>query len=178
MRSPAACDSTTDTPCGTSSARHWGWATPTPFRLSETQEPRLRPGHTARGVAVPGWTFPALPGAGALYSTVPDLLRFLDANLGHRDAGLSQALRLAHVPRVKTRGGGMGLGWKVSHVRGKPVVWRSSMMGGFGGFLGFSAETDTGVVLLSDHAGAFLASLLRRVPLETPGFALLELLPR
>ena len=150
----------------------------TTFRLSETQEPRLRPGHTARGVAVPGWTFPALPGAGALYSTVPDLLRFLDANLGHRDAGLGQALRLAHVPRVKTRGGGMGLGWKVSHVRGKPVVWRSSMMGGSSSFLGFSAETDTGVVLLSDHAGAFLASLLRRVPVETPGFALLELLPR
>lgn len=145
----------------------------TTARPSETQEPRLRPGHTARGVAVPAWTFPALPGAGALYSTVPDLLRFLDANLGHRDAGLAPALRLAHEPRAKATGGNVGLGWNVSRVRGKPVVWRASVMGGASGFLGFSAEADTGVVLLSDHGGSFLASLLHRVPVEVPGFALL-----
>ena len=145
----------------------------TVFRLSETQAPRLLPGHTARGEPMPGWTFPALPGAGALHSTVPDLLRFLDANLGQGDAGLSHALRLAHAPRARTRGGSMGLGWKVSPCKGGALVWRSSRLGGYSSFLGFSAETGTGVVLLSDHAPSRLASFLRRMPLEAVGLALL-----
>ncbi|WNG34710.1 beta-lactamase family protein [Archangium violaceum] len=145
----------------------------TTFRPSEEQERRLLPGHSARGKTVSGWSFPALPGAGALRSTVPDLLRFLDANLGHHDAGLGRAMRLAHSPRVETRGARMGLGWKVSEVDGKPLVWRSAVTGGYAGFIGFSAESDTGVVLLSDHAWSFFASLRQRVPVEEPGFALL-----
>lgn len=146
----------------------------TAVRLSEEQERRLLPGHSARGEAVPGWTFPALPGAGAIRSTVPDLLRFLDANLGHEEAGLGRALRLAHSPRVKAPGGHAGLGWLVSGRGGKPVVWRSAVTGGYSGFMGFSTEADVGVVVLSDHAGSFLASLLGRVPVEEPGFTLLD----
>jgi CubicO group peptidase (beta-lactamase class C family) len=122
---------------------------------------------------MPGWTFPALPGAGAVRSTVPDLLRFLDANLGHEEAGLGRALRLTHEPRAKARGGHVGLGWKVSQLRGRPVVWRSAVTGGYAGFIGFSADANAGVVVLSDHAGSFLASLLGRVPVEAPGFELL-----
>ncbi|MFY0570383.1 serine hydrolase domain-containing protein [Archangium lansingense] len=145
----------------------------TAVRLSEEQERRLLPGHTARGMQVPGWTWPALPGAGAIRSTVPDLLRFLDANLGREDAGLGQALRLTHSPRVEARGKRVGLGWLVSNAGGKPVVWRSAVTGGYAGFIGFSAEADTGVVILSDHAGSFLASILGRVPVEEAGFTLL-----
>jgi CubicO group peptidase (beta-lactamase class C family) len=122
---------------------------------------------------VPGWTFPSLPGAGAFRSTVPDLLRFLDANLGHQDAGLGRALRLAHTPRTEARGGRVGLGWNLSTVRGKSLAWRSSVTGGYAGFMGFSAEADLGVVVLSDHAGSFLSSLLGRVPVEEPGLRLL-----
>jgi CubicO group peptidase (beta-lactamase class C family) len=145
----------------------------TAVRLSEEQERRLLPGHTARGVPVPGWTFPALPGAGAVRSTVPDLLRFLDANLGHRDAGLGRAPRLAHEPRAEARGMRVGLGWNITDVGGKRLVWRASVTGGYAGFIGFSAEADVGVVLLSDHAWSFLAALRKRVPVEGPGFALL-----
>ena len=146
----------------------------TAVRLSEDQERRLLPGHSARGGTMPGWTFPALPGAGALRSTVPGLLRFLDANLGREDAGLGRALRLTHSPRAKARGGHVGLGWRVSNVGGKPVVWRSAVTGGYSGFMGFSADVDAGVAVLSDHAGSFLASLLGRVPVEETGFTLLE----
>ncbi len=142
-------------------------------RLSEEQERRLLPGHSARGATMPGWTFPALPGAGALRSTVPDLLRFLDANLGHQEAGLGRALRLAHGLRVEARGMRVGLGWNISNVGGRSVVWRASVTGGYAGFIGFSAEADIGVVILSDHAWSFLASLRKRVPVEEPGFTLL-----
>ena len=90
-----------------------------------------------------------------------------------RMAGLGRALRLTHGPRVEARGRRVGLGWNVSDAGGKPVVWRSSVTGGYACFIGFSAEADAGVVLLSDHAGSFLASLLGRVPVEAPGFTLL-----
>ncbi len=145
----------------------------TAVRLSEEQERRLLPGHTGRGQPVPGWTFPALPGAGAVRSTVPDLLRFLDVNLGRGDAGLVQALKLTHAPRAQARGRSVGLGWNVSDVGGSSLVWCSAVTGGYAGFIGFSAEADTGVVVLSDHAGSFLASLLGRVPVEAPGLSLL-----
>ncbi len=145
----------------------------TTFRPSETQQPRVRPGHTGRGEEVPPWTFPALPGAGALSSTVPDLLRFLDAHLGRGAANLGRALRLTQVPRVRRRGEALGLAWRVTQVKGRTLLWRASVMGGFSGFLGFSPEADTGVVLLSDHAGSRLDTLLGRPPLKAPGFALL-----
>ncbi|WP_426754000.1 serine hydrolase domain-containing protein [Myxococcus sp. Y35] len=150
----------------------------TTLRLSEEQEPRLMPGHTARGKPIPGWTFPALPGAGAAFSSAPDLLRFLDANLGRGDAGIVHALQRTHVPRAEAPHGHVGLGWNVSQVRGQPVVWRSSVMGGYTGFIGFAAAADAGVVLLANHGWSFFAALRGRVPLEAPGLALLSrLLP-
>lgn len=150
----------------------------TTARVSEEQEPRLLPGHTARGKAMARWTFPALPGAAALHSTVADQLRFLDANLGRGDAGVVRALRLTHAPRVEAGPARAGLGWLVSTVRGQPVVWRSSVLGGYTGFLGFAPAADAGVVLLADHGWSLFAALRGRIPLEAPGLALLaRLLP-
>ncbi|MFP2959731.1 serine hydrolase domain-containing protein [Myxococcus sp. 1LA] len=152
--------------------------TDTTLRLTEEQEPRLAPGHTARGKPVPTWTFPALPGAGAAYSSAPDLLRFLDANLGRGDAGIVRALPLTHVPRAEAPPGKAGLGWSVTQVRGQPVVWRSSVMGGYTGFFGFAAAADAGVVLLANHGWSFFSALRGRIPLEAPGLELLSrLLP-
>ncbi|QSQ24144.1 beta-lactamase family protein [Pyxidicoccus parkwayensis] len=145
----------------------------TTARLADEQQPRLLSGHTARGKPVPTWTFPALPGAGALHSTAPDLLRFLDAHLGRGDATLVRALQLARTPRVDAGPARMALGWTVSRVRGQDVVWRSSVMGGYTGFLGFVPAADAGVVLLADHGWSLFAALRGRVPLEAPGLALL-----
>lgn len=145
----------------------------TTVRLADEQQPRLLPGHTARGRPVAAWTFPALPGAGALHSTAPDLLRFLDAHLGRGDAALVRACQLAQAPRVDAGPARLALGWTVSTVRGQDVVWRSSVMGGYTGFLGFAPAAGAGVVLLADHGWSFFAALRGRVPLEAPGLALL-----
>nr|WP_286202611.1 serine hydrolase domain-containing protein [Comamonas sp. JC664] len=150
----------------------------TSLRPTDEQAPRLAAGHTAKGKPVPAWTFPALPGAGAAYSTAPDLLRFLDANLGLGDAGVVRALRIPQEPRVAAGARQAGLGWNVTQVRGHPVVWRSSVMGGYTGFMGFAAAANAGVVLLANHGWSFFAALRGRVPLEAPGLELLSrLLP-
>ncbi|MCP3166761.1 serine hydrolase domain-containing protein [Myxococcus qinghaiensis] len=153
----------------------------TPLKLSDTSArvtdelaPRLLAGHTARGRPVPAWTFPALPGAGALHSTAPDLLRFLDASLGRAEQSLSRPLKSTWSPRTEGGPVRMGLGWSISQLRGHTVAWCSSMMGGYVGFLGLAPSVDAGVVLLSNHGWSLLAALRGRVPLEAPGFALLS----
>jgi len=145
----------------------------TSARVTEELAPRLLPGHTARGRPVPAWTFPALPGAGALHSTVPDLLRFLDAHLRVGPPEVTRALRQTLEPRVESGPLRWGLGWSLSRVRGFTVAWCSSVMGGYTGFLALAPEAEAGVALLSDHGWSFLAALRGRVPLEKPGLALL-----
>ena len=103
---------------------------------------------------------------GALYASAGDLLRFLDAQLG-RAGELSRALQLTHLPRAP----GIALGWRVAH---GPLLWCTSSLGGFTGFMGFAPAADRGVVLLSDHGRSRLDALLRRTPLEREGLALLS----
>lgn len=66
----------------------------TAAQLTPQQQARLAPGH-AKGRPVPGWTFQALAGAGALRSSGKDMLRFLAANLGHGGESLQEAFELA-----------------------------------------------------------------------------------
>ncbi|HET9449695.1 MAG TPA: serine hydrolase, partial [Aggregicoccus sp.] len=117
--------------------------------------------------------FPALPGAGALYSTAPDLLRFLDANLGRAEPQLVRALQRTHAPQARAGRRSVGLGWLRSEARGGPLLWCASALGGYSGFLGLAPAAGVGLVLLSDHGPSALARLLRRRPLESAGLALL-----
>jgi CubicO group peptidase (beta-lactamase class C family) len=146
----------------------------TTARVTDEQAPRLLPGHDAKGRPVPSWTFPALPGAGALHATVGDVLRFLETNLGRGEPAFAQALARMREPRVPAGRFQRGLGWNVSRVRGHDVVWRSSVMGGYVGFMGLCVDADAAVVLLSDHGWGLFAALRGKVPLESEGLALLE----
>ena len=59
----------------------------TGVEVPEAKLPRFAEGHNRRGRAVPHWDLPSLAGAGALRSTIVDLLRFLDAQLGNAPGG-------------------------------------------------------------------------------------------
>ncbi|HEY2251625.1 MAG TPA: serine hydrolase [Planctomycetaceae bacterium] len=67
----------------------------TVIQLSDEQQQRLAPGHS-RGKPVRNWEFQALAGAGAFYSTVADMLRFVRANLDPGSSPLAQAIELTH----------------------------------------------------------------------------------
>jgi CubicO group peptidase (beta-lactamase class C family) len=72
----------------------------TAIRLSDEQQARLAPGH-AEGKPVRQWDFEVLAGAGALRSTMADMLRFLRANLDPESTPLRAAIELTH--QVQTR---------------------------------------------------------------------------
>ena len=115
---------------------------------------RFAQGHGRRGKAVSYWDLPALPGAGALRSTVADLLRFLAAQLGDAPPGLAQAIRATHEPRARRRALSVGLGWFVLPVPGQPspAVWHDGGTGGFRSVAGFVEASSTSVVVLASSA--------------------------
>jgi D-alanyl-D-alanine-carboxypeptidase/D-alanyl-D-alanine-endopeptidase len=132
-----------------------------PLRLVDTSmsipveaRSRFAHGHNRRGRQVPHWDLPTLAGAGALRSTVADLLRFLELQLRQPTTRLGRAARATHEPRARRGRLAQGLGWASLPLLGHSVdvLWHNGGTGGFRGFLGFVKESGTGVVVLSNCA--------------------------
>jgi D-alanyl-D-alanine-carboxypeptidase/D-alanyl-D-alanine-endopeptidase len=132
-----------------------------PLRLMDTRIsipvealPRFADGHNRRGRKVPHWDLPTLAGAGALRSTVADLLRFLELQLRQPTTRLGRAAWATHEPRARRGRLAQGLGWASLPLLGHSVdvLWHNGGTGGFRGFVGFVKESGTGVVVLSNCA--------------------------
>jgi serine-type D-Ala-D-Ala carboxypeptidase/endopeptidase len=132
----------------------------TRITLSPELQQRLAPAYTTHGVwklriYLPNrnWNIPTLAGAGAIRSTVNDLLKFISANMGITKTNLKGACDLAHQERFKQSDMlKLGLGWHILHFEdvGKPIYWHNGGTGGYRTFLGFIKEKKIGVVLLSN----------------------------
>jgi len=124
----------------------------TGITLTDDQRRRLMAGHDRQHLPTPAWDVGAgVQGAGALMSTAPDLLTWLDASLHpERLPGgvLASAIRRSH-ERLTTVGDGNGVayGWFLSS---------SGELGHSGDIAGFSAQvwlrptTDTALVVLAN----------------------------
>lgn len=111
-------------------------------------------GHDDAGLAVPFWTFDALEGAGAISSTVTDLLVFVEANLDPPDAPLGRALQASHVEQITPGGARMGLGWHLGlgGAADDPLRWHNGQTGGFHTYVAFDPDAHFGLVVLSNRA--------------------------
>lgn len=120
--------------------------------LPEALRRRLAPGHDAAGNPVPNWDIPTLAGAGALRSTVHDLLLFLSANLGLRRCPLADAIRSSHRPRraAGNPNGKIALGWQIK-VK-EAVYWHNGGTGGYHSLVAFQKQRKIGVVVLGNSA--------------------------
>jgi CubicO group peptidase (beta-lactamase class C family) len=144
--------------------------------LAETLKARLAPGHDRDRQPAKNWDLPVLAGAGALRSTVHDLLRFVAAHLGLLpvEGPLGGALAMAAQSRRPAGNGNLssGLGWHIHELAGTRIVWHNGGTGGYRSFVGFSAEKKLGVVVLCDtfhdidDIGRHL--LDERIPLTPP----------
>jgi CubicO group peptidase (beta-lactamase class C family) len=115
---------------------------------------RFAQGYDRRGRPVPHWDLPALAGAGALRSSVADLLAFLRLQLGHGDPALVRAAALTQPARSHFRGVAVGLGWTRLPLRGTgyEVLFQNGATGGFRSFAGFVPAAATAVAVLSNCA--------------------------
>jgi CubicO group peptidase (beta-lactamase class C family) len=124
----------------------------TRIALSEGMKSRLAQGHDEGGLAVPLWNLPTLAGAGALRSTIEDMMIFLRGNLEPGGTPLAAAIALSQQPRQsmgllsRTK---IALAWLV---RSDGIIWHNGQTGGYHGFIGFWPERGVGVVVLSNRA--------------------------
>ena len=125
----------------------------TGITLSPEMKARLAVGHNDKLVTVPNWDLPALAGAGALRSSVNDMLTFLAANLGYVKSPLAPAMAAMLSVRRPTGapgGGEIGLGWLITKPSEDEIVWHNGGTGGYRSFIGYDAKTRVGVVVLSN----------------------------
>lgn len=124
----------------------------TSITLSPSQQERLAVGHSVQLRPVANWDLPTLAGAGALRSTVNDMLTFVEANLGLRESPLHDEMSVTHAARRDFPAPGMriGLGWVIRSGHGRKLHWHNGGTGGYRSFLGFDLESQTGVVVLSN----------------------------
>ncbi|WP_158891060.1 serine hydrolase domain-containing protein [Amycolatopsis anabasis] len=128
--------------------------TDTTSRLTPDQRARKATGHAADGTAVPDWRLPEFAGAGALYGTVDDLLRYLRAMLGDAPTYLRPSIRLVQRPHFEPPSQApqrIGLGWHLAPLQATEhtMVWHNGGTGGFSSFAAISPRTRTGVAVLA-----------------------------
>jgi serine-type D-Ala-D-Ala carboxypeptidase/endopeptidase len=115
-------------------------------RLASAYDSKLRP--------VPNESTGALNAAGGLYSTVDDLLKFVEVFLGRGP----QPLAAAATTMLETRRPGddpqthMALGWRVSTVDGVTTVWSAGRADGYRSFMAFDPQARLAVVALTNAA--------------------------
>lgn len=145
--------------------RHTGIA------LTESMRARVADGHSADGDVVSLWDLPTFAGAGALRSSMADMLRFLDAVRTPGDDAVGRAIALSQRPRYRVNGAlSLGLNWHISNFRGDTMVWHNGGTAGFRSMLAVHTGTRAGVVLLGNSAhdnDDLVRHLLMRTPLAT-----------
>jgi CubicO group peptidase (beta-lactamase class C family) len=126
--------------------------TDTTITLSPAQRERLARGHDGNLKPVSNWDIPTLAGAGALRSTVDDMLKFVAANLGLVDSKLSATLQETHKAREDfgSAEARIGLGWIVITKYDRTIHWHNGGTGGYHSFVGLDKEHRRGVVVLSN----------------------------
>lgn len=120
--------------------------------LAAEQKARLAAGYQGNGKLSENWDFQALAGAGALRSTVNDMLRFAAANLDPPASRLGEAITACQQPRHASDAGQVGLGWMISKPPGtdRVIIWHNGGTGGYCSYLAFHRATGTAVVVLTN----------------------------
>src|SRR5687768_6131325 len=106
-------------------------------------------GHTADGDVTSLWDIPTLAGAGALRSSMADMMRFLAANLNPPNTPLGRALAASHEHRFRSNAAlSLGLNWHRVFFRGDTLIFHNGGTGGFRTMLAWNPTTRAGAVLL------------------------------
>ena len=115
---------------------------------------RLATGYNQAGSPVKNWDFSALAGAGALKSSVNDMLIFLEANMGLVKTKLLPAMKKIQQPRHDTGVPDLeiAMGWHIWNKFNKQIIWHNGGTYGYRTFIGFDKENKKGVVVLSNSA--------------------------
>jgi CubicO group peptidase (beta-lactamase class C family) len=129
----------------------------TTITLSAEQAGIFVAGHAAMYQAVPHWDMAVnLEGAGALRSSLADMVKLAQALAGRRDTPLKETIALALQPiRPSNPGTATGFAW-VTTMRGSARMhWHNGGTGGFRSMLAVNPDTHTAAIVLVDSTASF-----------------------
>jgi CubicO group peptidase (beta-lactamase class C family) len=110
-------------------------------------------GHDPGGDVVPWWDLPTIAGAGALRSSLDDMMKYLAANMDPPATALGRAIAVSHSPRFTVNNAlRLGLNWHLSTIQGDTLIWHNGGTGGFRTILAWNPRTKVGAVLLGTSA--------------------------
>ncbi len=136
----------------------------------EGRDSRISQGHSKRGHEVDDWVFPAIPAAGAIYSTAADLSRVISDHLFPEHSPFAKNLEAAMEERALARKNlGIGLAWHISH-RKEGRTWHCHNGGTGGHFSCVALDRERG------RGAIALANCAR--PVDEVAFDLLDALVR
>jgi D-alanyl-D-alanine-carboxypeptidase/D-alanyl-D-alanine-endopeptidase len=127
----------------------------TAIELPPAQRARLAQGFLPNRQPAPefGPGFPAMAGSGAVRSTLNDMMRYLDFELGRLDVPLRALLPVLHQPRhAAGPNGSVGLGWQMRNGAHGRIIFKDGAMPGYASYMVFVPTQGTGVVVLSNQA--------------------------
>ncbi len=131
--------------------------TDTRITLTPALRARLAPGHTDTGKPSSNWDLPTFAGAGALRSSVNDMLTYIHANADSTATKLGPTLALTHFERHAGPAAvtSLGLAWHRTRMpSGHTIVWHNGGTGGYRSFTGYDETTGLGVVVLTSTANS------------------------
>ena len=99
------------------------------------------------------WDFPPdMAGVGGVRATLPDMLRYLEGQLGTRASTITPALAQTQEQVASVSGHTMGMNWNLFTRNGHTIIVHEGGTGGFSAYAGFDRAAKRGVVLLCDTA--------------------------
>jgi serine-type D-Ala-D-Ala carboxypeptidase/endopeptidase len=132
--------------------------------IPEDIKSRFAKGHIAGNESELAFLPLEVQGAGAMYSTVNDLLKFLSANMGLIDTKLNDAMQESRAIRhsisefqtsfVDPSGhespalGYVGSDWNIQTDLGKKIIWRNGGINGYSSLIAFNPDKQLGVAIL------------------------------
>ena len=121
--------------------------------LTEQQLLNMAPGHNTDREIVPNYTANDIfQGCGMIKSSLNDMLKYLEANMGLTDSPLKNAMERTHqrTPDIYTGSlGYIGLAWYLIELDdGQEIIYSGGDTNGHSAYIAFNKSTLTGAVLL------------------------------
>jgi len=146
----------------------------TAIALTVAQRGRLARGFRPDGQLAPELEhipgFPAMAGAGWVRSTLHDMMRYLDFELGRLDVPLRSLLPVLHQPRHAARpNGSVGLGWQMRDGAHGRIIFKDGAVPGYAAYMVFVPTQGTGVVVLSNQGQCAVRKIASQIMSELIG---------
>jgi serine-type D-Ala-D-Ala carboxypeptidase/endopeptidase len=142
-----------------------------PLAMNETYiakrplQVRLAQGHLPNTMPQVPWDFPVdMAGVGGVRATLPDMVRYVEGELGTRESEIAPALAQTQQQVARIGGHTMGMNWEIlstaNIANGHTIIMHGGGTGGYSSFVAFDRAAKRAAVLLSDTALTNLGGLV------------------